>query len=70
VITLSNQTSPHTNAGYCRLYWFLSVWLNQMAISRAVNASGAVNLKTAVLMSPEDMNTPAKKGVNYRSPGR
>lgn len=40
------------------------------AISLAVNASGAVNLKTTVLLSPEEMDAASKKGVNYRPPGK
>ena len=40
------------------------------AISLAVNASGAVNLKTTVLLSPEEMDAATKKGVGYRPPGK
>ena len=40
------------------------------AISLAVNASGAANLKTTVLLSPEEMDAATKKGVGYRPPGK
>jgi uncharacterized protein with GYD domain len=39
------------------------------AISLAVNASGAVTLKTTVLLTPEEVDQAAKKTVKYRSPG-
>jgi uncharacterized protein with GYD domain len=41
-----------------------------MALSIAVNQSGAANLKLRVLMSPEDMDLAAKKSVHYRAPGK
>ncbi len=40
------------------------------AASVAINASGAVRLKTIVLLSPEEMDAAVKKTVNYRPPGR
>ena len=39
------------------------------AISLAVNASGAVDLKTVPLLSVEEMDQAAKKQVAYRAPG-
>ena len=39
------------------------------AVSLAVNASGAVHLRTTVLISPEDMDAAVKKSVGYRPPG-
>src|SRR5579863_9778978 len=39
------------------------------AVSLAVNASGAVNLKTTVLLTPEEIDQAARKSVNYRAPG-
>jgi len=39
-------------------------------VSLAVNASGAVNLKTTVLITPEEMDAATKKAVNYRAPGK
>ena len=39
------------------------------AISIAVNASGAVTLKTTVLLTPEEIDRAAKKTVKYRAPG-
>ena len=40
------------------------------AISMAVNASGAVTLKTTVLLTPQEVDQAAKKMVKYRSPGK
>ena len=40
-----------------------------MALSLAVNASGAVNLKTIPLFSAEEMDEAAKKQIAYRPPG-
>lgn len=40
------------------------------AVSLAVNASGAVRLKTTVLLTPEEMDHAAKKNVTYRAPGK
>ena len=40
-----------------------------VAMSLAVNVSGAVNLKTIALLSPEDFDAAAKKSVGYRPPG-
>ncbi len=39
------------------------------AVSLAVNAAGAVNLRTTVLLSPEEMDEAARKQVGYRPPG-
>jgi len=39
------------------------------AASLAVNAGGAVRLKTTVLLTPEEMDQAAKKTVKYRPPG-
>lgn len=40
------------------------------AVSLAVNASGAVTLKTIPLLTPEDIDQATKKSVSYRPPGR
>jgi uncharacterized protein with GYD domain len=40
------------------------------AASLAFNATGAVRLKTVVLLTPEEMDQANKKSVNYRPPGR
>lgn len=40
------------------------------ALSLAVNRSGAVRLKTIVLMTVEEMDQAAKKTVAYRAPGK
>jgi uncharacterized protein with GYD domain len=39
------------------------------AVSVAVNATGAVKLRTTVLLTPEEMDAATKKSVNYRAPG-
>jgi uncharacterized protein with GYD domain len=40
-----------------------------LAISVAVNAVGAVRLRTVPLMTPEEMDAATKKSVDYRPPG-
>ena len=40
------------------------------AVSLAVNASGAVSLKTTVLLSPGEIDKAARKTVKYRAPGK
>ena len=40
------------------------------AVSLAVNASGAVQTKTIVLLTPEEMDKATKKTVSYRPPGK
>jgi uncharacterized protein with GYD domain len=39
------------------------------AASVAISATGAVRLKTAVLLSPEEMDQAVRKTVNYQAPG-
>src|SRR5919198_5526035 len=39
------------------------------AIALTVNASGAVTLKTTVLLTPEDVDAAAQRSVDYRPPG-
>ena len=39
------------------------------AASLAVNASGAVRVKTTVLLTPEEVDQATKKTVTYRAPG-
>jgi len=43
---------------------------SMMAVSLAVNASGAVKLKTIPLISAEEVDAAAKQQVNYRPPGQ
>lgn len=43
--------------------------INGIALSLAVNASGAVVVNTTPLISPEDVDAAAKKAVSYRAPG-
>jgi uncharacterized protein with GYD domain len=40
------------------------------AFSLVVNASGAVNVKTTVLLTPEEIDEAAKLTVDYRPPGQ
>jgi len=40
------------------------------AVSLAINGTGAIRLKTLVLLSPEEMDQAVKKTVDYRAPGR
>jgi uncharacterized protein with GYD domain len=40
-----------------------------VAVSLAVNASGAVTLKTVPLLTPEEVDQATKKTVSYRAPG-
>lgn len=39
------------------------------AVSMTINATGAVQVKTVILMSPEEIDEAAKKAVEYRPPG-
>ncbi len=39
------------------------------AVSLTVNATGAVQVKTVVLLTPEELDQAAKKAVSYRPPG-
>jgi uncharacterized protein with GYD domain len=40
------------------------------AVSMAINATGAVRLKTTVLLTTEEIDAAAKKSVDYRAPGK
>jgi uncharacterized protein with GYD domain len=40
-----------------------------VAMSLAVNASGAVELKTTLLLSPEEFDRATKQSIGYRPPG-
>ena len=39
------------------------------AVALTVNASGAVKVRTTVLVTPEEVDAAAKRSVNYRPPG-
>lgn len=39
------------------------------ALALAVNASGAVTIKTSVLLTPEQVDEAAQRSVAYRAPG-
>jgi uncharacterized protein with GYD domain len=40
------------------------------AVALAINASGAVAVKTTVLLTPEELDKATKKGASYSPPGR
>ena len=40
------------------------------AISLAVSQAGAVQMRTHVLVTPQEMDQASKKAVSYRAPGR
>ena len=40
------------------------------AASMTIGASGAVNTKTVVLLTPEEIDQATKKATNYQPPGR
>lgn len=44
--------------------------VSSVAFSMMVNASGAINAKTTVLLTPEEIDQATKKTVDYRSPGQ
>jgi uncharacterized protein with GYD domain len=39
------------------------------AVALTVNASGAVTVRTTVLLTPEEVDAAAKRSVDYRPPG-
>ena len=39
------------------------------AVALTVNASGAVKVRTTVLLTPEEVDAAAKRSVEYRAPG-
>jgi uncharacterized protein with GYD domain len=43
--------------------------IDGLAVSMAVNASGAVRISTVPLITPEEVDAAAKKTVAYRAPG-
>jgi len=42
---------------------------NATAVALTVNASGAVKVRTTVLVTPEEVDAAAKRSVEYRAPG-
>jgi uncharacterized protein with GYD domain len=44
--------------------------VSSVAFSMMVNASGVINAKTTVLLSPEEIDQATKKVVDYRPPGK
>jgi uncharacterized protein with GYD domain len=43
--------------------------ITSVAISMVVNASGAVQLSTTALLTPEELDAACKKSVSYHAPG-
>jgi uncharacterized protein with GYD domain len=39
------------------------------AVSMAVNVSGAVTLKSTLLITPEELDAATRKSIGYRAPG-
>ena len=44
--------------------------VDSTAVALIVGASGAVKIKTTVLLTPEEVDKAAKKSGNYRAPGQ
>ena len=44
--------------------------VSAMAVSMALNASGAATVKTTVLITPEEVDQATKKTIDYRPPGQ
>jgi hypothetical protein len=44
--------------------------VSSVAFSLMVNASGVINAKTTVLLTPEEIDQATKKTVDYRPPGQ
>jgi uncharacterized protein with GYD domain len=44
--------------------------VSAVAFSLAVNASGGINAKTIVLITPEEIDAATKKAVDFRPPGQ
>ena len=44
--------------------------VSALAFSLAVNASGGINAKTIVLVTPEEVDDATKKAVDFRPPGQ
>jgi len=44
--------------------------VSTVAFSLAVNASGGINAKTIVLITPEEIDAATKKAVDFRPPGQ
>jgi uncharacterized protein with GYD domain len=44
--------------------------VSSVAFSLMINASGVINAKTTVLLTPEEVDQATKKTVDYRPPGQ
>ena len=51
------------------LIWDAPDNVSATAVSLVANASGAVNVKTVVLLTPEEVDQAVKKSVEFRPPG-
>ncbi|HEC61683.1 MAG TPA: GYD domain-containing protein [bacterium] len=40
------------------------------ALALLINSSGAVNIKTTVLLTPEEIDQATRKSIEYRPPGK
>ena len=40
------------------------------ALALLINSSGAVNIKTTVLLTPEEVDQVTRKSIEYRPPGQ
>ena len=40
------------------------------ALALVINASGAANVRTVVLLTPEEIDEATKKSIDYRPPGQ
>ena len=44
--------------------------VSSVAFSLMVNASGVINAKTVVLLTPEELDEATRKSVDFRAPGQ
>ncbi|HEB29962.1 MAG TPA: GYD domain-containing protein [Spirochaetes bacterium] len=44
--------------------------ISSAALALLINASGAVSIKTTVLLTPEEVDQAAKVSIDYRPPGK
>jgi uncharacterized protein with GYD domain len=44
--------------------------ISAAACATAINSTGAVQLRTTVLLAPEEIDAAIKKSVKYRAPGK
>jgi uncharacterized protein with GYD domain len=63
--------SFHFGFGHTDAYVVVDVPDNETmaAVALTVNASGAVKVRTTVLLTPEEVDAAARRSVDYRPPG-